>query len=179
MKCLRNFLPLRSFHCVVCNSPPKPEECFKVFPLTLRKILYFHKIPFGSKSAYARVSLQYFRLIQVKPFACWLIFIINWIWQNCLGVFLHIFNFPASREEQLVLCEKILKEHSSNLSFFILTYCTAPGSNPPVVVWCYLSLPVASPAAACLWQRRQMVIVFWSHAKVFCVSTWSVLLCFI
>lgn len=47
--------------------------------------------------------------------------------------------FPASPKEQLVLSEKILKEHSSNLSSFILMYCTASGSNPAVVVWCYLS----------------------------------------
>lgn len=87
------------------------------------------------------VSLKYFRLIQVKPFARWLIFITKWIWQNYVVVFVHIFNFPASPKEQLVHCEKVLKEHSSNLSSFIFMYCTAPGSNPPVVVWCYLSPP--------------------------------------
>lgn len=137
----------------------------------------FHEI--GSKSACARISLQYFRLIQVKPFACWLIFIIKWIWQNYVGVFLHVFNFPASPKEQLVLCEKVLKEHSSNLSSFILMYCTAPGSNPPVVVWCYLSTPSGIPSCCLPLAKKTNDYCVLEPCQVFCLSTWSVLLYFI
>lgn len=180
MRLSRHFLLLRSFHWAVYNNSPKSEECFKGFPFTLRKVFHFCKISLGSRSIYARVSWQYFRLIQVKPFAWWFIFILKWIWQNYVGLFLHNFNFPTSSKEQLDLSEKVLEEHSSNLSSFILMYCTAPGSNPPLVVaWCYLSPPSGISSCCLPLAKKTNGYCVLEPCQVFCVSTWSVLLCFI
>lgn len=87
-------------------------------------------------------------------------------------------NFPSSAKEQLVLSEKFLKGHSSNLSSFILTYCTAPGTNAPAVAWCYFIPPSGIPSCCLPLAKKTNAYCVLEPCQLFCVSLWSALLCF-
>ena len=182
MKCSRRFLPLRSSHCGVCNHPANSGDCFKGFQFTLRKILCFHKIPFGHLPCFGiclpgfpcRTSGRFrWSLLHVDSFA------LSSEFGKTMLAFFCVFNFPASPKEHLVLSEKVLKGHSSNLSSFILMYCAAPGSNPPAVAWCYF-IPRSGIPSCCLpLAKKTNGYCVLEPCQVFCVSAWSVLLCFI
>lgn len=90
-----------------------------------------------------------------------------------------VLNFPPSAKEHLVLSEKVVEGHSSNMSSFILTYCTAPGTDAPAVTWCYFIPPSPSGITSCclpLAKKTNAYCVL-EPRQVFCVSLRSALLC--
>lgn len=126
MKSWRCFLPLRSSHCGVYNHPAHSGKCFKGFPFTLRKILYFHKIQFGHLTCFGicppwfhcRISSRFrWSLLHVDSFS-----LSGKFGKTMLAVFC-ILNFPTSLKEYLVLSEKVLK--SIHLTCHLLFLCIA------------------------------------------------------